>query len=275
MSKRKCLEDSSEMVATGEKVGDMAVKDLLELMQGSIAKTLDEKLKTLPTKEDFDKINTKIEDVSDKFNNLSAENEILKEKVKTLEEFKELTERRLIHLEDSVKRKNIIIRGIEAQQSVYKAVQKLFKDTMKIKPAVEIVTVKKIFEKENKMVVKVELRTEKMVSDVLKFTKNLRGTTIFIEIDLNCDRLQRKKIMLQLKNDILEVNKTKKILVRNDKIRVGDEWLRWDNKQVLVGDKESAETILTATYGEEASKIDISYDSLLTKINTKNLNVLI
>lgn len=270
MPKRKCPEDPLERGAVGEKVGDMDVHDLLELMQGSIAKTIDEKLKSLPTKEDFDKINTKIEDVSDKFNNLSTENELLKEKIKTLEESKGLTERRLIHLEDTVKRKNIIIRGVEAQQSVYKAVQKLFKDTMKIKPAVEIVTAKKIFERDDKMVVKAELKTEKMVADVLKFTKNLSGTSIFIEIDLNGDRLQKKKIMLQLKNEILEVNKTKKILVRNDKIRVGNEWLRWDNKQILVGDKESAETILTATYGEEASKIDISYDSLLTKINSKN-----
>ena len=84
--------------------------------------------------------------------------------------------------------------------------------------------------------------------------------------------------MLQLKNEILVVNKTKRILVLvlvrrefwSGKIRVGDEWLRWDNKHVLVGDKERAETILTATYGEETSKIDISSDSLLTKINSKN-----
>lgn len=268
-NKRRLTETSPGGGLESVTVGEMSVNDLMVLMQGSIAKTIDEKLTTLPTKDDFEKITTKVEDVSEKLNSLTTENQMLKEKIRSLEEAKGMTDRRMIILEDSIKRKNIIIRGIESQQSVYKAVQNLFTQILKMK-SFDIVSTRKIFEKDNKMTVIAELKNEKMVADVLKNTKNLAGSNIFIEVDLNCDRLQHKKIMLQLKHEILKINKSKKVLVRNDKIKVGERWLHWDNKNMLIYNKESAEKILNEIYGEDGAKIDINYNSLLKKLISKN-----
>lgn len=268
--KRLRAESPSNMGVEGETVAGMNAIDLKSIIQGSVAETMDEKLKTLPTKEDFEQISLKVDGVSEKLNALSTENQMLKDQIKMLEEAKSITERRLIFLEDAIKKNNIIIRGMDCQQSAYKAVQKLLKDKLKIKSDIDIVSTKKIYANEKMMTVKAELKNEKMVSDVMKHTKNLSGSSIFIELDLNSERLQTKKIMLKLKNEILEINKNKRILVRNDRIRVGDKWLHWNKEKMLVCDKEGAEKVLKEMYGEEAAKIDISYKSLLTKINSKN-----
>lgn len=258
--------NSPEITVENEIVGKMAVRDLI----GLINQSLDEKLKALPSKDDIQQISNKVEDVSEKIDVLSAENQILQDKIKALEEDKEKTERRMLLLEDAVKKKSIIIKGLKSQKSLYKAVDNLFKNKLKISSRVEIESIKKLYDGDEKMAVVVEVGSERMVSEVFKHTKNLAGSNIFIENDLNSKRQQTKKVMLQLKKEILAVSKSKRILIRSDKMRVGEKWFYFNKENVLVCNNESGEDTLKEFYGDSSSQIDILYDSLLSKINSKN-----
>lgn len=176
----------------------------------------------------------------------------------------------MLMLEDTIKRKSIIIRGIKPEKTVFKAVNNIFKNKLKIRKRIEIESTKKIQESSDQMTVIAELKSEQMVYEVLRHTKNLNGSSIVIEQNLNCERLQTKKVMLQLKKEILAFNKSKRILVRNDRIRVDDKWMFYNKEKVLICNNENGEKILTEIYGDAASQIDIVYDSLLNKIISKN-----
>lgn len=106
------------------------------------------------------------------------------------------------------------MRGLASQRSAYEAVMKMCKTNLKINKPVEIEYAKKIYEKDQKMTVVVEFNSPSFVSEILKHTKNLKGTTIFIELDLCRKRLKNKKVMLQLKKEIVNVDESKKVRVQ-------------------------------------------------------------
>lgn len=86
------------------------------------------------------------------------------------------------------------------------------------------------------MTVIAEMQTEKMVEEVFKHTKNLAGSRISVEQELDRERLIQKKVMVELKRNILAVSQRHRVSVRNDKLKVGDKSFMWSkNRKLMCG----------------------------------------
>lgn len=265
--KRKHTEVLPHSEATNSSVGNMDIADLVGLMSNM----LDEKLKHLATKNDLENVKHHIDEVKSDVNKISMENKELKEEVKSLKTNWESDQKRLSQLEDEVRKKKIIIRGLKTQKSAIDAVKAIYKDQLKIsKAAEEIENVKKMYEHEGKMTVIVEMRTSEIVREVLKQSKELAGTSIFIDRDLSAERQQKKKIMIVLRKDILAVSENKRISVRGDKLVIAGKWFTWNRENKLMCGQKSGEEELRNIYGENSSKINIDYSKLILKVNPTN-----
>lgn len=119
--KIKFAQTSSEVLA-----GNMAITEVMEMM----SKKLDDKLKNLSTKDDLERMETKLETLTIPIEEISRDNIILKEKIRVLEEEKR-------RIEEHMKRKNIVIRGINPGKSIYEAIDLLVKEKLQINNRVE------------------------------------------------------------------------------------------------------------------------------------------
>lgn len=267
-AKRKLMETSPENSAT---VGNMQTTELIKLMNETMSKLLDSKLENLPTKSDLVEVRNTIEGVQNEVQRLTAENDELRSEVKFLKESKEADNRRMERLEEELGRKKLIIRGLPSQNALYNAAEKLFKAKMNIGTNLEIEYIRKLQQNENTMSIMVEMKSTKMVTEVLKHTKTLAGSSIFIERDLTGSRLEKKKIMLQLKKDLLVVNRDKRVGVRADRIIIDGKTMFWNEKKELICDGKQAKDVLLSIYGNVIQDIGmIEYDRILSKINSKN-----
>ena len=120
------------------------------------------------------------------------------------------------------------------------------------------------------MTVIVELKSARMVADIFKHTKNLAGSSIFIERDLNTERRGNKKLMLQLKKEIQNADRSKKIAVRGDKLVVEGRYFVWNTNNILMCEKREGKEVLQNIYGDTILNVSLEYNTLLAKINTKN-----
>lgn len=172
--------------------------------------------------------------------------------------------------EKDLGRKKIIVRGLESQPSAFKAVTKAFKEKMKIEQNVEIEQTRKLYEKNQKMTVMVEFKSANTVSQVLKHSRNLAGTSIQVERDLCKERQQNKKVMLYLKKEIQKVDKSIKINVRDDNMLIEKKQLFWNKNKILMCGQEKGEEVLKQMYGEKIANVNFKYNSILEKIISKN-----
>lgn len=265
--KRRLVETSPTDMGN---VVNMDANALMEMMHGSIAKLLDEKLKNLPTKDDLDEVKTEVKLFTSKIDEISKENQMLRERVRVLEQDKSKDHATIVRLEEHMKRKNIVIRGVSKEKSMYEAVNKIVTERLKINTQIEIEKVRKLYENEEKMSLMVVLKTERMVQEIMKHTTNLKGTAITIEHDLGSERLLDKKVMMQLKKDILFISKAQRVSVRNDKLKIENKWFKWNKNKELVCNFQKAEDVLMTLYGDLISCLDLKYDNILTKLNSKN-----
>lgn len=51
-------------------------------------------------------------------------------------------------------------------------------------------------------------------------------------------------MMVQIKSEIMKVDRSHKIKVRNDRINIGNVWLFWNRDNVLIGKDVSARAVL-------------------------------
>lgn len=114
------------------------------------------------------------------------------------------------------------------------------------------------------------MKTEDMANNIFKNLKNLAGSSIKVERDLSEERQIDRKVMMKVKSVILEADKTHKIFVKNDSIKIGVNWMRWNKNRELVCGEKKAEEVLKDMYGEKLNFIDLTYDKLLENINQKN-----
>lgn len=250
-SKRMLAEISPEHRDT-RKIGDLLVDDLKSIIKEG-------------NKEVLDRLDNLSGDVTD----LKRQNEMLKQEVEVLKNEKDSDRRRIAQLEDQFKRKNLIFKGVPASNSVNE-VKKICNEILEIPEPVILKSTKKLNERDGKVMLLAELDSEQSTIDVLKNTKKLAGTDIYIERDLNVDRQKDKKAMLRLKKEVLSVSKFHRVVVRDDRIRIVDKWFKWSsNKQLMCGTSE-AESILKMFYGEKALSINLNYDYLLNRTVSKN-----
>lgn len=213
-------------------------------------------------------LSTKLTGLQTSIDTLQKDYEDLKKEVIQLRKEKLEDHRRLNALEDQLKKKNIIFKGLDEQSSADDAVRKVCTEKLEI-AAPEIKSTKKIYSRNGKMGVVAEFNSEDAVWKVLHNSRKLAHSSIMMERDLNTDRQQDKRVLLQLKKDILAENKDKRVAVRDDRLRVGsDLWVKWNDEKKLVCGKEEAdaESTIKNLYGSQLNSVNFNYNVILGKI---------
>ncbi|XP_073824695.1 uncharacterized protein [Musca autumnalis] len=95
-----------------------------------------------------------------------------------------------------------------------------------------------------------EIQSEVMVSTIFKNAKNLTGTGIKIERDLSDERQQDRKVLMQLKTEILQIDKTHRIFVKGNSIKIGTKWMRFSKSRELMSGKNKADVGLRVLYDD-------------------------
>lgn len=250
---------------------NMSAAELRSIIQDSIAPLLDDKLKHVATKTDVEQITVQIAGLSAQVNALTEENQALKERVKSLETDKERDHQELMRMVDQTKRKNLIFKGLEKQTSAKEAVKSVCKDILGIQH-INVRFARIIFERNGKMGVIAELATDENADDVLKNTKKLAGSSISVEKDLSADRQRNKKVMLQLRKDIMAIDQTHKVLVRNDKMKIGNNWFIWNSNKELLSGHEKGESVIKSLYGDKLNSLVLVYNEIIKKLDTNYIN---
>lgn len=247
-------------------VGTMAVTELMTLM----STLMDDKLKNIPTKQDIDEIKTNVNDLGSKIDHLKTENEVLKNEIKQLRDEKEKDHYQIMYLQDYVKRNNVVFKGMPSNNSLEGAVKECCKDNLKLTKEIKILSTKKLYERDEKIGVIAELSSGEMVKEIFKNTKNLAGTKIILERDLNSDKQKDKRVFLEMKKLIIDMNKDHRISVRNDRMKIENNWFWWNkNKQLICGKQDGVET-LKKIFGDTLNSISLNYNEILTNLNSKN-----
>lgn len=234
------------------KIGEMSIKDMKDLIAASLANV---------TKD--------LADLKETMKTLAEENKSLKLELEKLRGDRDSQHRQMMSMEDHIKRKNVIFKGLASHISLSESVRKVCLENLKMQTPVIVKSTKKIYDSRGKMGVIVELDSEDMVEAVFKSTRNLAGSTISVERDLNSERQQKKKVLLQLKKDLSAVNNNHRISVRNDRMKLDDKWFFWSKENELVCGRDSALPVIRSIYGDSIRTFNFNYFDLLQKVNSK------
>lgn len=237
------------------KVGDMTVDDLKKVIVDVTNQTI---------KNICEQVQLLVLDVE----KLRKDNQDLRKEVQNLRDESDYRRKSVLVLEDQVKRKNIIVKGLPSNNgSPKEEFLKLCSNTMKLdNQSVHVRSVKKIYDRNNKMGIVAELNSEEEVLEVLKNSRKLAGSQISIERDLNSEKQLQKKVMLQLKKDIMEINTSQRVTVRDERMRIGDKWFSWNRGKQFMSGKMDGCQILNQLYGNNL-KISLNYFDIFEKLN--------
>lgn len=236
----------------GLKVGELSVNDLKQIIKDS-----------------NNDLREMMSSVKEDISTLKTDSQKLREEVESLKAERDADRMKITHLEDQLKKKNLLFKGLRAGELPRSAIENVFKEGLKLNSEIEVVSARKIFERNGKMTVVVEFKSEDMVHSVLRNVKNLAGSTISIEQDLSSAKQHSKKIMLELKKNILRVTKIHRVSVRNDRMLIGGKWLYWNKDKKLMHDNVEADEVLKSLFGENLISINYSY-SYLNELISKN-----
>lgn len=241
------------------KVADLSVDDLIAIITGVTKPLLSE-------------VSAQVQRLTTEVTKLRTENGEMKNEIRVMKEESDMRSKEITRLEDQIKRKNVVIKGLPSSNVPNEAVKNLCTSTLNIDPqALRIRSVKKIFDKNNKMGVIAELDSEEEVYEILRKTNKLAGTRISIEKDLNSVKQEQKKVMLQLKKDIFQSEKSQRLNVRDERLRIGDKWFYWNQNKELSCGRAAGVPQMEQIYGKSLETIDFNYYNLLRKVNS-NLN---
>ncbi|XP_058983909.1 uncharacterized protein LOC131804762 [Musca domestica] len=163
-AKRTLTETSpDEMPGSSKKlVGNIQVSDLMNMMQKSMEGIMDEKLKNLATKSDFEDIKTNVAEIDKKCEDLKNENEILRSEINKLKAERERDNENLRRLVDQSKRKNVIFKGIKKQGSPKNSVENVCINVLKLND-LKIKMARTLYTNNGKIGVVAEMQTEEMI----------------------------------------------------------------------------------------------------------------
>lgn len=232
-------------------VNELLVKDFKEILRGFTEKLTDA-----------------VDKLTEKVNKLIDENSGLKKDIEEVKVQRAEDHRRIMHLENQLKRKNLVFKGLPTENSWSDAVRKVCESSLR-EPNVQVKGARKIYDRNGKMGVIAEFDSEGAVRSILSKTKNLAGSNVSVEKDLNSDRQQDKKALLQLKKEITAVDNTKRIKIRDDAMMIGERTWKWnDNKELMAGRQDGRDS-LKDVYGNNILEVvrTLSYSNLLSKTN--------
>lgn len=272
LQKRRLTEISPEdghQYSTECLVGNMSVNSLMSMMKSSMESIMEDKMQTLSTKTDIEEVKTQISDIDLSLTQLKHENEAMRAEIDLLKTERDKDREQIRRLVEQGKRKNVLFRGIIRQGSPKHSVESVCKNILKLSD-VKIASARILFSSNDKLGVVAEMQSEDMANKIFKSLRNLAGTSIKVEKDLTEEKQQDRKVLMQLKAEILAIDKTHRVFVKNDSIKIGTHWMWWSKNQELMCGKNCAYEALKDLYGEKLEGVDISYNFLLNKIVPKN-----
>lgn len=266
--KRKLNETSPEYPNTTgatDLVGSVAVGDLMKMMEA----VMENKLKNLSTKSDIEGIKIQIDDVNNKFEEIKKENESLKVQLEQMKNDRQKDHQQIQRIVNQGRKKNVIFKGIVKNGSPRTSAENVCRKVLKLND-VQINSARVLFTSDDKISVIAEMATERMADKIFQNLKNLAGSRIKVERDLNEERQLDRKLLMLVKTEILDIDKTHKVFVKNDSIKIGVNWMKWNRSHELMCGENTAQEILTDMYGDKLSTLTLSYESLLEKFNQSN-----
>lgn len=242
--------------------------ELIELISSTINSNLDEKLKTLSTKEDIEEVKVEINSISSEINQLRTENQKLKEELRYVRRECEENKKDLMWMHEHIKSNKIFIRGLNSSSEPVNEVNNILTNKLELKVMAR--SVRKIHERNGRMTVVTEFTSSQESEDVIRNGRKLAGSNIYIERDLIPSKQQLKKISLCLKSKIMKISKEHNITVREDKIKIKNIWFTWNKDRKLVAGKNDAKDELHKIYGDIIETLDTNYEYLLCETQSKN-----
>lgn len=208
-------------------------------------------------------------EVFEKYEALHEEIKMLKEEVVEMRNRNRALEIEVNNIEKTQKRKNIVLKGLDAREEPVEAANNVCKNILKV-PEVIIKNARKTYENNGLMTVVAEMDTESMVYESLRRSRNLQGTRISLDKDLSKDGRDNKAVMFSLKRTLNEIDASKKVTVRNDRMRVENNWFYWDTNKNLKSNKDNGKGILMNIYkNQKIEALDLDFMSLLKKCYNK------
>lgn len=257
------------MQCTGQLVGNMSVADLMRTWSSSMSVIFDDKMKNLPTKFDFEEISNHMRELFTQIEALKTENQTLKNEILKIKTEHVNEKRRYEQLEEKLRRKYVIFKGVKEQKSktLNEIVKTICSTNLKMSHPVAVVSTRKLSAFKGNVTILAEMESEHIVDEVLKRSKLLKGTTIYVDRDLSKGKQQQRKAMISLKKEILSKDKTLKVSVINEKLKVDKQWFMWNEKKELVCGNQNAKLVLNNLYKNVILELD--YLKLLSKSISK------
>lgn len=215
-------------------------------------------------------LKTSIECLTKELVEYKKENAVIKEELMNLKIDRERDHKQMLYLENQLKRNNLIFRGITTETDIENAVKNVCANNLKIVAPMAIRSTRKLFDRNGKMAVLAEFENGTYINEIFQHTKNLAGSSISIEKDLNSDRQEQKKAMLYLKKTIWNADQSFRISVRDDKMRIGEKGFAWNNNKELVCGNLNGTDVIQSLYGGKMNFINFDYKVILSKVNKKN-----
>lgn len=252
-SKRRVFEISPEARNDQKKaknIGDVNMDELLEKFENMLSRKLDEKLENVASKED-------IIHFQEDLNALREENEVLNEEIKKLKA-------KVEYLEQGQRRSNVLVEGLKGGRpdDIRNEFQKICKEMLRVD--VKIGFVKKINKNGSKCVV--ELPSPVDVGIVLRNSKNLKNTNIFIKRDYTKDERNQCYNLRKIKNIVKTREENSR--VNGTALYVRDKKYYWskDGDIIAANEEDCAflENLLKTNKNEEKYNIVINKRRLNT-----------
>lgn len=232
---------------SGRKIGELTVEEYADVV-------------THCNSDIYDKIVKLNQDVT----KLQEENvKILKE----LEEYKQKTltlERDLMMVDKRQKRNNVIFKGLNEDASPKTVIEGVCSQVLEV-PNIVVKETRKTFNRDGKMNVIAELESENMVNDLLRNSSKLKGSEISLDRDLTRDAREKKSAMLKIKKELNGMDSSKKIVVRDDRMKVENRWFYWSGEKKLMCGSEDGKVVLSNLFGNNVNILDLSYKSVLDR----------
>lgn len=247
-------------------VGNMEVEELMSVMKSTMNNLLEEKIANLPSKTDIEEIKSGIALNSKEINELRQENIKLKEEIATLKHVQEEDKSTIRWLEHQIKNNKLVFKGVMVEANPMNSVMKICVEKLKVQPQIKSA---RILAKSNYYhTIIAEFDSEETVLQILRSTKNLAGTKLSVDRDLNPRRQRNKTAMLMIRRRILLETTKHAIVVRDDKLKIKDKIFSWNNNNELVRGKENAEVILKNLYGDDLKTTN--FNNIFQEIKSKN-----
>lgn len=203
-------DQNNQLLAAIKKMLDNEFEDKIQkAVKKSFTEELDMRLQNVASKDD-------ITDLRETIEKQKEENDVMKQKLMNFEG-------QLERLDKKDRASKLIFTNVDCSNGALAAAYQVCNECMKIDSQLIVVksafVMKRADQRNSKILVEFENRN--MVSIIFKHVKNLNGSRIGVERDLTQEQQKIRKMLMDLKNVLLEISKGMKVFVSDVSMKIG------------------------------------------------------